>query len=221
MSIRCQRLVAAGTLLFAFLVSPESHAAPHARDGFYLQLTSELGLAHFANTTSDSSPATELGQSESGPAIGGSLLVGVPLRPGFVLGAGTLAALCIAEGTDHTQDGKSAQWDGSGHMSAYSMAIVGPFVDLYPSPRLGWHVQALAGYAFLDHRDTSAQKGIGVMAGVGRDSWLSEHWSAGWVARLTYLNAHFAESLPDGGGGAHTEHDTIVAATIEASFTFH
>jgi hypothetical protein len=221
MSIRVQRLVLAATPLFAFLVSSESQAAPHARDGFYLQLTTGLGVPNFASTTDESSPATQFGQSEGGLSIGGSLLLGVPLRPGIVVGGGALAALCLSDGTQHTQDGRAVQWDGAYHMGAYSMAVLGPFVDLYPSPALGWHVQALVGYARLDHADTSATGGLGFMAGIGHDWWLGEHWSGGLLARVTYVSAHFAEVLPDGMGGSHSEHDTIVTPSLEASFTFH
>ena len=46
--------------------------------------------------------------------------------------------------------------------------MLGPFVDIYPSPTLGWHVQALVGYARLSPRNfygDTGSSGVGLMLG--------------------------------------------------------
>jgi hypothetical protein len=224
MSVRFQRLVPAAALLFAFFVSSESQATPHARDGFYLQLTTGLGVPHFAVTADDSSvsPPVHYTNSESGASIGGSLLVGAPLRPGIALGVGGLFAPVFPSGPDLTANGQPHFATDVKQDTLRLMGMAGPFVDIYPSPALGWHVQALVGYAMVSPMNdlapggNGAATGIGLMAGVGNDSWISEHWSVGVLARVSYANTH-----DDAVRNSESEHDTVVWPSVEVSFTFH
>jgi hypothetical protein len=230
MSIRIQRLVLGATLLFAFLVSSDSQAEPRARDGFYVQLTTGFGLPHFAITADDSNPgATDhYASSQSGLSTGGSLLVGLPLRPGIVLGVGGLATLSFTGNPTVTRNGQPWELVDVQEQSFLFMGIVGPFVDIYPSSTLGWHVQALVGYAQVSYAQITQNPffdgtpgGIGLMAGVGHDWWVNDHWSIGVLARVTYASTHLAPTpYPDGIGSA-AEHNTVVSPSLEASFTYH
>jgi len=107
-----QSSLAAALLAFLLFVCRESRAEPHTRNGLYLR-------------------HTEWGR------VNGSLLLGLPLRPGLSLGVGGLAStMAITSSTHETQD-EDPQLQLFG--------AVGPFVDFYPSATSGWHVQALEG----------------------------------------------------------------------------
>ena len=86
---------------------------------------------------------------------------------------------------------------------------------------------ALGGYASFAEGETSGNrsrspKGIGLMAGVGQDWWISDRWSVGFLVRSTYANTQLgAEASPEGVGGSPSEHDTLLSPSLEVSFTFH
>lgn len=138
------------TLFVASFFSAESRAEPHARDGFYLQLASGLAAHRVWNTTENPffEPAPVNEYPRSGAALNGSLLLGLPLRPGLALGAGGL--LAVSPLNRPTQDG--------GRLALQIVGIVGPFVDFYPSRRLGWHVQALGGYASFSEGESNRSR---------------------------------------------------------------
>jgi hypothetical protein len=230
MSIRVQRFVLTAMLLFAFLMSSESQAEPHARDGFYVQLTTGFGLPHFAITADDSTfnPPDHYASSKSGLSTGGSLLLGVPLRPGLALGLGGLGALSFSSSPNLTRNGQPYSLTDVKDQPFMSMGMVGPFVDIYPSPTLGWHVQALIGYAQISYAEITQHplsdgtpSGIGLMAGLGHDWWVNEHWSIGLLARITYASTQLAATAFSDGIGSVSEHDTLVLPSLDASFTFH
>jgi hypothetical protein len=231
MSIRIQRLVLGATLLFAFLVSSDSQAEPRARDGFYVQLTTGFGLPHFAITADDStfSPPDHYTSSASGVSTGGSLLLGVPLRPGIVLGVGGLFALSFSDSSSNlTRNGQPYSLTDVKQDPFQLMGMVGPFVDIYPGPTLGWHVQALVGYTQVSYAQITqhpfsdgSPSGIGLMVGVGHDWWTNEHWSIGLLARVTYASTQLAPTPYSDGIGSAAEHNTVVSPSLEASFTYH
>src|SRR4051794_25165505 len=87
--MRIQQLLLAAPLLLAFFVSSECHAAPHARDGFYLSLTTGLGAISYSSAASYSwAPEIDERNQQSGGVATGWLLLGLPVRPGLVLGVG-------------------------------------------------------------------------------------------------------------------------------------
>ncbi|HWZ89378.1 MAG TPA: hypothetical protein VNW92_11030 [Polyangiaceae bacterium] len=226
MSIRLQRLVWVATLLFAFSMSSESVAAPHARDDFYVQLTTGFGLPHFAITADDA--PDHYASSESGVSACGSLLLGVPLRPGVVLGVGGLLALSFTSSPKITRNGQPWALVDVQEQSSLFTSIVGPFVDIYPSSTLGWHMQALAGYANVTYAQITqhpffdgSPSGIGLMAGVGHDWWINAHWSIGLLARVSYASMQLAPTANSDRIGSISEHNTLVSPSLEASFTAH
>jgi hypothetical protein len=224
MNIRSHILVSA--LIFACLMSSECRADPRARDGFYVQLTTGLGLPHFAITADDpaSGPSDHYATSVSGPSIGGSLLLGMPFRPGIVLGVGGLVAMAATGYPDVTRNGQPWSLVDVKQGAFQFMAMGGPFVDIYPSPTLGWHVQALVGYTQISYTGISqhplsdgSPSGIGLMAGIGHDWWVREDCSIGLLARIMYASAqHTPQDL-----SLVSEHNTMVSPSLEASFTFH
>jgi hypothetical protein len=231
MSIRMQRLVLGAALLFTVLVSAESRAEPHARDAFYVQLTTGLGSQHSAITATDASfsPPDHYASTVSGVSVGGSVLLGLPLRPGLVVGLGGLAALSLTGNPNVTRNGQPYVLVDVKQSSFQLMGMLGPFVDFYPSPTLGWHVQALVGYAQVSYAQITQHPfsdgspgGIGLMAGVGHDWWTSDDCSIGVLGRLAYENMNLAPTPYSGPGGATaSEHNTLVSPSLEVSFTFH
>ncbi|HEY1537027.1 MAG TPA: hypothetical protein VGF76_23565, partial [Polyangiaceae bacterium] len=197
----------------------------------YLQLTTGFGLPHYAITADDSSvsPPDHYAESESGVSTGGSLLLGQRLRPRIALGVGALVALSLTSGGSNlTRNGQPYSLVDVKDNPFQFLGMVGPFVDIYPSPTLGLHVQALVGYAEASYaqiaqhpRSDDDPSGIGLVAGVGYDWSVSEHWSIGLLARITYANLLLGASpFPDGMGSV-SEHNTLVSPSLEASFTYH
>ncbi|HYQ04887.1 MAG TPA: hypothetical protein VER96_39700 [Polyangiaceae bacterium] len=224
--MQIQSLAGAASLLLAFFVNRECLATPHARDGFYLSLGSGLGAEWYASTAHNSfyDPSIDYTNHQSGPVATLSLMLGLPLRPGLALGVGGLTSAAWLSSPKRTMNGEHVSWEDGGGPYVNFFAMAGAFVDYYPRRELGWHVQALAGYAALAFGDFSdeAPGGLGLMAGVGHDWWVSNTCSAGFLARLSYANMH-AKGAPysDGHGGSSAEHDTVVSPTLEASFTCH
>ena len=225
--MRIYQLLLAAAPLLAFFVSSECQATPHARDGFYLSLNTGLGAISYSSTAYYplEQPQIEYKTHFSGATATGSLLLGLPLRPGLVLGVGGLTSFSWLASPDRTANGqKTWQEDGGGPYSKW-WGMAGPFVDYYPSAALGWHVQALVGYASLFHSGEVTQEvpdGIGLMAGVGRDWWMSDRWSVGILARLAYANMHVTGGpYFDSTRGAPTERDSVISPSLEASFTWH
>jgi hypothetical protein len=235
MPIQIQPLVLVATLLFASLVSCVCQAEPNTRSGVYLQLTTGFGLPHSSITTDQSTPAEQGGvsstdhwaDSESGVSFGGSLLLGASLRPGLALGVGGLSAFFSANNPRPTKNGQPYTPVDVKQPPFEFLGMVGPFVDIYPSPALGWHVQALVGYARVSYAEVTANPffngnptGLGLMAGVGHDWWVSEHWSVGLLARINYANVRLAMTPFDDGLGSVSQHNTLVSPSLEVSFTF-
>ena len=237
MSAYSQRLVLAAALLSGCLLSSESQAAPPeflvnvdaasappTRDGFYMQLTAGFGLPQLSFTVNDPGHSNHYDDARSGLSLSGSLLLGVPLRPGLVLGLGGLGALAAVDSSHPTsRDGGQVYLVDVKDPPLQVTGIVGGFVDYYPSPSLGWHVQTLIGYAQLsrqNHYSDEPPGGIGIMAGVGHDWWFGRHWSIGLLGRVSY-----AHTTLDSEYGSPSypiaEHDTLVSPSLEASFTFH
>lgn len=73
---------------------------------------------------------------------------------------------------------------GGQHVSA-----TGPFVDYYPDPRRGLHLQAgvlfAAGYLDGGERDAHVGVGYGGTVGAGYEVFISDEWSVGAIARVT------------------------------------
>lgn len=225
MAIRIHQLRTPALALSLFFISGQCLAEPHTRDGVYVQLTSGLGWMSYRSTAQYpfGGPPHDHTNQQSGLGATGSLLVGFQLRPGLALGVAGLGSAHAVSSPNRTADGQPATLEDSGGPYVKLLGTVGPFVDYYPSASLGWHVQALVGYASLGYGDISqgTPRGLGLMAGVGHDWWVSERWSIGALTRLVYANTHVASVTYPEGGGMPSEHDTVLLPTLEISFTYH
>jgi len=79
-----------------------------------------------------------------------------------------------------------------------SIAILGPFVDYYIDPKLGWHAQGAFGIATMAVGKGSQSQGtvtgektmggLGFMLGGGYEWWIAEQWSMGALLRFVYVS---------------------------------
>lgn len=170
-------------------------------DGFYLRLG--VGGGYLISTVSNADDAS--GESQSGDeSIGGVQGFGVPLElaiggsptPGLVIGGGSWAV--HVPSADYTQGRgdyaktESASWS--------SISMLGPFIDIYPAPRAGLHVQAapcltLVAPGTTDTlvTDTLSGVGFGGMVGLGYEGWVSDQWGVGILARAQMLSVNLTD----------------------------
>ncbi|MEI9950091.1 MAG: hypothetical protein WDO74_14245 [Pseudomonadota bacterium] len=222
----------AALVLSLFFVSSKCRADPQTRDGIYVQLASGLGwmsyrsTAHYAHGEPPNPylEPTDYTNHQNGPGLTGSLLLGFQLRPRLALGvAGLAAAHAVSHPDGRDANGGGVTWHTDGGPYRKFLGTVGPFVDYYPSASCGWHVQALVGYASVGYADinSGAPNGIGLMAGVGHDWSVSDHWSIGALGRLVYADTHVAGVSYPEGGGMPSEHHSVLSPSLEVSFTYH
>jgi hypothetical protein len=225
MGTRIHQLLTAALVLSLFFVCSEGRADPHTRDRFYFQLTSGLGWTSSRSTAHNPyyDPPTDYTNQQSGWGLTGSILLGLPLRPGLALGVGGLGSVHAVSSPNHTENGQPVTWEDHGGPYLRFLGAVGPFVDYYPSAALGWHVQALVGYATLGYGDINPEPptGIGLMAGIGHDWWVSDRWSIGALARLVYASTHVASMQTYAMSGHPSEHDSLLSPSLEVTFTHH
>jgi len=225
MATRIHQLLTAALVLGLFLVSSQCRADPQQREGFYFQLASGMGWMSYRNTLHQPNyEPHEYTTRQHGPGITGSLLLGYQLWPGLALGIGGVgSAHLLSEPNAHTPDGERVIWETGGGPYLQYVGTFGPFVDYYPSAALGWHVQALVGYASLayaDHNEATPH-GIGLMAGLGHDWWLSKRWSIGALLRLHYANTHAASTQYTGGGSTPSVQPSVLTPSLDVTFTYH
>jgi hypothetical protein len=154
------------------VLSPGAASAePRNHDGFYLRFG--VGPGYALGTL-----ASGAGEGDStGVNVSTQLAVGWTVRPGLVLGGGTFPMVVPSP----SYDGMDA---GGQHVSA-----TGAFVDYYPAPRKGLHLQGglLFALGYLDGggRDAHVGAGYGGTLGVGYDVFVTDEWSIGGIVRAT------------------------------------
>jgi hypothetical protein len=164
-------LLASAVLAVLSLSSHSASAEPRNHDGFYLRLG--VGPGYALGTL-----ASDAGSGDStGINVSTQLAIGWTIRPGLVLGGGTFPMVVPSP----SYDGMDA---GGQHVSA-----TGAFVDYYPSPRKGLHLQGglLFALGYLDggDRDSHVGAGYGGTLGIGYDIFVTDEWSIGGIARAT------------------------------------
>jgi hypothetical protein len=151
-------------------------------EGFYFR--AGLGFGIFVDRF-----AGDLGWIDA-TASGGSgafeLMVGGSLMDGLVLGGGVLVEHVV----DPAIEVENVRVEDD--VAVGTFVILGPFLDWYPSPAGGFHVQLLLGASRIDIgsddgsvRDDHAPVGGGVALGAGYDFWIADEWSIGFLGRLS------------------------------------
>lgn len=170
-------IVLGGGLGDVVMAEPREHAGLHVR----------VGVGTGYATGSSSLDDVNLSADVSGVPVSTEISIGTTIAPGLVLGGGTFSMILPAPSY-------GGMTSGANHISG-----TGPFVDYYVDPRHGLHAQAalLATAGYLQGKDggeSSTGFGIGGELGIGYEWWLSESWSIGPIARVTYYRLYASSS---------------------------
>ena len=185
-------------------------------DGFYFRAALGLGGLIGSNRYASSAIAgsSSLEFDSSGLAIVSELAFGGSPAPGLVIGGGSYGA-SIGK-TRYISDGIEVEDEAS------AVSVIGPFIDFYPDPEAGLHLQLAPGLGLISavEGDFVAEDlgglGFGFMAGVGYEFWISEQWSIGALARVLYANA----TLLNADGNERFDVQAIVPGLLFA-VTYH
>lgn len=175
-SIHCRLL--GMTFGLTLLVASNANATPRTHDGFYLGL--EGGFGYLNSSMKGGGYEASL----SGVTMASSLWLGGTLGP-VVIGGGFMYDSAFSP--KGTQGGQTVNLT---NVSLHLIAL-GPFVDIYPDPNSGLHFMGFAGWGGLEasvngNVGGSDPTGLVAMVGGGYEFWVSDEWSIGPLARLTY-----------------------------------
>jgi hypothetical protein len=173
---------------------PAPREGAHVHDGFYMRLGTGFGM--YREQLENDDDASVHGGDVSGSTIGlasvGEFAIGGTLGRGWVLGGGFYTATLL---TGHYRDDNDNEGALPSEMDPdlRDLVVFGPFVDWYPNPRKGFHLQAALGLAALTSRsdgrfgedddDDYEAFGAGIVLGVGYEWWIGNEWSLGVLAR--------------------------------------
>jgi hypothetical protein len=172
-------------------------------DGFYFSVA--LGASYVY----DSIGSNWFGEASlSGVGLADKIAFGGTIVPGLVLGGaiednGTLKPVLLV-------DGKS---EAAPHV--FGLSLVGPFVDFYPDPSNGLHMQALLGIsAFTADDSDDLPVGFGGSLSAGYEWWLGPQSSLGFLARISLGRAWFH------GHNVEESHSAFTPALL-LQYTYH
>jgi hypothetical protein len=160
-------------------------------DGFYLRLGVGAGYL-----------TSKLTRAEDAEAAGGGVGFTVPVElafggtptPGFVIGAGSWAV--HAPALTHTSG--RGDFVREAEASYGSISMLGPFADIYPAPRAGFHVQFAPCLTLVGTGTSSVTPeeltgvGFGAMLGLGYEGWVSDQWGVGVLVRSQFAYAQLS-----------------------------
>jgi hypothetical protein len=175
--------------------------APHSRagqrgarvhDGFYLRFGTGFGVYEERLESDDSSVyGGEVGGRTVGIASLGEFAMGGTISSGLVLGGGVYTAKLLS-GHFRVDESSPAAPPSELDPELRELTVLGPFLDWYPRPHRGLHLQVAVGLAAVtttnggfdeDDEDTYRAFGAGVVLGVGYEWWIGDEWSIGAMAR--------------------------------------
>jgi hypothetical protein len=192
------RVSAVAGVLGSLLITAGARAAepyePMVHDGFYMRFAS--GLAGFDERLSSEESAVYGGEIKSrtrGIATVSELAIGGTISKGVVLGGGIYTADLLAS-TLRLEDGSAGEPPPELDTGLRNLVLIAPFIDIYPNPRRGFHVQGALGLAAVTasvfgssatDRSDYAAVGGGLMLGAGYEWWIADEWSLGVLGRAT------------------------------------
>ncbi len=158
---------------------PTKKAGYQTHDGGYVRLA--LGGGGIFSTIKDTNDATV-----SAGAVALEIAFGGTPFPGFVVGGGIFGASTASQ-PSLSQGGKTVTIDRA------TVSMLGLFVDWYPNPKDGWHVQGAVGPTALQLTAQAGGNslngtGFGALVGGGYEWFVSEQWSIGILGRLQYAS---------------------------------
>jgi hypothetical protein len=186
----------------------------HLHDGFYLRMS--IGVGYMGDSVSYSKKAYSDMTVRGGAGSFAILLGGTP-RNGLVVGGGIVGVSADRPVFDVGRD--SFVHDGK-----VTFSMLSGFVDWYPNPREGFHLQALAGLGVLTFEDSVGNTrrrdpaGVGLGLAIGQEWWVGSQWSIGVIGRLMY--AHLTLKDADDIAGL-TEKHSLVSPAVLFGATYH
>jgi hypothetical protein len=196
-------------------------------DGLYFRIAFGIGITHDSVKTDAPLPTDNmftftpgnLDVSGSGFAWMTEMALGFTPTPGLVLGIGSYTATVPKIKAD-SKDPHTGKYDER----ISQLALLGPVVDWYFFPKLGFHAEAspglatyVAGASVPEVEGPFAQAhtavGFGFMLGVGYDWWIGDQWSLGVLGRITY-------GATSGAAGSNFSHDSYAPAFLITA-TYH
>jgi hypothetical protein len=182
----------------------------HLHDGFYLRMGLGGGYAGFSGNVGDMDASIKGGGAVLELLIGGSPAPGITIGGGFAFGS--LQKPKVKLGDFPEQEANND----------LSYGILGIFMDWYPDPRGGFHLQPLLGVANAQADDSSSNNnnnkstlnGGGAALGVGYDFWVGDQWSIGPEGRFVWASLKNSDSNID-------EKYTVTGFHILFSATLH
>lgn len=203
---------------------PVPRRGRRVHDGFYLRFASGFG-AYAETFKSESSEvyAGEVHARTRGLATLGEFAVGGSLRPGLVLGVGVYSAELISGGFRTSRESADVP-PPELEPEFRSLGILGPFLDWYPNPQRGFHVQAAVGVAgmgtafddFGDSDEEYSAGGAGLVIGIGHEWWIGDQWSLGVLARNTLALVTGEDSA-----GVRWVHGIATTPSLMMTLTYH
>ena len=194
-----------------------AQAEPETHDGF--QFRGTLGGGYLHDSESLEGTPVDFERSVSGAAALVELYLGGTPVPGLVLG-GFLSGMS-APNPKAKFNGASV---GSDDDATLGLGSIGPYVDYYPDVQGGLHVLGTLGYGLLSFDDGSGNgddatssetsSGFTLGAGIGYDAFVSDEWSLGALARLSYgWTSHGPSAIP--------MHDDVLMFGLSFSVSCH
>lgn len=166
------------------VAEPAPPPGAHHHGGFYLRLATGFG-SHSGDITLE---GEDQGTHVSGIAGVGEFAIGGAIASGVMIGAGFYTANVLA--SDSIVHGTTPPPDVADRGNDFS--LFGPFVNWYPDPRQGMHLQGAVGVVTVRSGDLTdgdidddTAIGAGLMIGFGYEWWVSREWSFGVLGRVT------------------------------------
>jgi hypothetical protein len=216
-----------GALAASPFVASFAHAAEpyeaNVHDGFYLRFASGLSV-YDERLQSDDRPGGEIKSRTRGIASVGELALGGTIYRGLVLGGGIYTADLVASTLKLEEDSVGPppiELD----TELRNLVLIAPFIDIYPNPRYGFHIQGALGLALLTPRvfgssateqSEYAAVGGGLMLGVGYEWWIADEWSLGVLGRAT-INVLTGKDEDD----VRWVHIPITSPSFMVTITYH
>jgi hypothetical protein len=171
----------------------------HQHRGFYLRLGFGLGFALPSTDVTGHTTGTKYALSGLTEHL--ELAIGGTPISGLVLGGGIFPTIL------GSPKAKADVAPTSVSAGLVGLAVVGPFIDIYPNPRGGLHIQAAVGPAMETFSAGTAQTsctgacrevtvpassssgtGWGTLLGLGLEGWIGRHCSMGGLIRFQYTS---------------------------------
>jgi hypothetical protein len=151
-------------------------------DGFYLRLG--VGAGYLTSKLTQTEETESMGGAH-GFTLPVEIAIGGSPTPGFVLGFGSWG-INLVDTTHTTGRGDFVQ---EADASTGGIVMLGPFADVYPAPRAGFHVQFAPCFSYVSSGTSSVLAseltgiGFGGMLGLGYEGWVSDQWGVGVLFR--------------------------------------